>query len=139
VDEYTDIGVILGTSAGIIGLALILATFVQNKRSADAAHDANRPWIELQIGQKFSFDVNNNGVSFSVNVHVSNRGNSPATNVMIATSLTAQERTADGMDGRHAVRPLDKIFENWRIHERTIGRTIFPHQTPSDPETHGST
>ena len=45
----------LGGLLGIVGTAFLIFTFRENRRSADAAHDANRPWIEVTIPVGITF------------------------------------------------------------------------------------
>jgi hypothetical protein len=87
--KYTDIAVIFGTAAGAIGLLLILATFVQNKRSADAAADqveimrkGHRPDIFLRQADYYGPDPmgRHDLLRERATFHVSfkNQGNGPA-------------------------------------------------------------
>jgi hypothetical protein len=83
--KYAAIAAVLGSAFGVIGVALVLATFRQAKRSADAAHDANRPWLELEVTPGdlwIGEDIN-----LELHLTVANHGNSPATNVVVCAQM----------------------------------------------------
>lgn len=124
--KYTDIAVILGTSAGVIGLILVLATFWQNKRSADAAHDANRPWVDIVFAAKPLLQISEERVYVEAHLKIVNRGNSPATHVAAITQLVGVPIIGSLQDDA-PIKALEKIFDNWSVHDRLFGFTVFPN------------
>lgn len=81
--KYMGIAAISGTAFGIIGVALVLFTFWQSKRSADAAHAANRPWIALSFSISEDAQMVESGLLFYADVTVKNVGRSPAVDVRL--------------------------------------------------------
>jgi len=124
--KYTDISVILGTSAGIVGLALILATFWQNKRSADAAHDANRPWIEISV-EDLELIFESAGGTATAFAILTNHGNSPATNVVARAAWVAIPRMKSSKPGTLLTLISSKLdqLERGSI---PFGKTMFPNK-----------
>lgn len=47
--RHRGLAAIGGTAFGVIGIFLVLSTIRENKRAADAAHDANRPRIAFAM------------------------------------------------------------------------------------------
>jgi hypothetical protein len=76
----------LGIALAAITMAAAIAAAIfarkaayQNKRSADAAHDANRPWLDIEIklhGVSVNFDCKGYSLQLEINPH--NAGVSPA-------------------------------------------------------------
>ena len=108
----------------------------EGRRAADAAHQANRPWLELKIAPGGPLEVNARGVSLRSVVTVRNRGRSPATNVLVITQLAAQSLEGDVIYKNLAVRKVAEVLENLRVHDRTTGITVFPDS--EDVQNHGT-
>jgi hypothetical protein len=87
--QYMAYAAIGGTAFGIIGISLVLGTFVQNKRSADAAHDANRPWIRVELakGGIRGWRFENDNPVFLTNIVMDNVGKSPALSLSYTASF----------------------------------------------------
>jgi hypothetical protein len=120
--KYMGIAAILGTGFGVVGLALVLATFRQNKRSADAAQDANRPWLELEVlpGDLWIHD----DINLELRLRVTNRGNSPATNVGVWSAMPLVCH-CDKVDRKQiGPKTLVPLLDEAGRHSR--GTTVFP-------------
>lgn len=87
--HYMGYAAIGGTAFGIIGMFLVLFTFRENRRAADAAHDANRPWIEVSVHVKGLW-AGSSGANADVQYTLVNHGNSPATGVRLAAKMMAE-------------------------------------------------
>ena len=114
------IAAIAGTGFGIIGVTLVLGTFWENKRAADAAHEANRAWLRLQVGEKeerCTLWVKPDALEFSAPVILTNYGRSPALDVWTDGFITF-DRPSFGEVSKHitSANPEDR-------HGRTI---LFP-------------
>lgn len=77
----------LGGFFGVVGTAFLVLTFRENRRSADAAHDANRPWLQLEIMRTGALHFGPAGASIEIEVATHNRGDSPATDVLLVADL----------------------------------------------------
>tara|TARA_R110002124_G_scaffold286384_1_gene467156 strand:+ start:830 stop:1795 length:966 start_codon:yes stop_codon:yes gene_type:complete len=96
------------------------------RRAADAAHEANRPWVEVTtpVGVLFNVGLELGG-HVDLIAHLTNHGNSPATNVFAAAALGAvrDEAQPSGHDTRLAVEAaLDRIDAL----DPPFGMTVFP-------------
>lgn len=85
------IAAIIGMMVGIGGIGLVFTTFRETKRSADAAHEANRPWVEA-IPEDLAFAWGKDGGELTLMAKMVNHGNSPATNVVIRVWLAVVPR-----------------------------------------------
>ncbi len=56
-------------------------------RSADAAHDANRPWLELELFHAEPLIFDGNGAHLGLGIKIRNRGSSPATHMLVVSRL----------------------------------------------------
>lgn len=115
----------LGGLIGIVGTIFLVRTFRENRRSADAAHDANRPWIDIVIVGKPHLKIRDGEASVKVTIKLLNRGKSPATNVMAITQLAGVPIIGPIHDDA-PIRKLEKLFDDWTVHDRTMGITAFP-------------
>ena len=84
---------------------------VEARRAADAAHDANRPWIELGLPTNVAMYFTAHGVELAANVGFTNRGKSPATNVLIRAELIAVPVKESGVgDSKNPRRSKEKVI-----------------------------
>ena len=120
---------LLGGVFGFVGTAFLVMTFRENRRSADAAHDANRPWLQLEIIRVGDLKFSARGAALAVDVRVHNRGPSPATNVLLLAQLipTKMPMIGDIRTGI-AVRAIRRIFE--ATNNEIGGTIVFPETTP---------
>lgn len=130
--RYMGIAAIAGTGFGIIGIALILATFHQNRRSADAAHDANRPWIEAKTDKvRLGISLEQGGRA-EFEVLLTNHGNSPATNVFAFGALVAIH--GYGIRPKNPILPLiEAKLAMMEKRKKAFGSTIFPSKDDRQP------
>lgn len=142
--RYMGIAAIAGTGFGILGIALVLATFWTNKqaaeeakRSADAAHHANRPWLqftELDVTE-LRYSRPRDGVPLGrleavVTTTVKNIGKTPAEGVQIDTIIFGAPASEESKEPLAAAKM--KLRETLRKHSRrkyVFGRVIFPDET----------
>jgi hypothetical protein len=107
---------------------------IEARRAADAAHDANRPWLELMLNghEDFSQDLSDWGAAFEVHVATANRGNSPATNVFLVATLTANRLGTDNpIDVWKAIREAEDLLDE--VKGQDYGFTAFPGEHPAQP------
>lgn len=115
----------------VVATYFLVRTFVENRRSADAAHDANRPWLELEIVRNGALSFTRNGASMDVEVAIHNRGASPATNVMIMARLFPLHPGAYWASPTGAgVHYIRYYFQRTGTNE-VGGTMVFPNASPS--------
>jgi hypothetical protein len=129
------IAALLGMFLSAIGVALVYTTFRETQRAADAAHDANRPWLEVCVCVN-EIVLDHGGVSASINFQILNRGNSPATYAVTILRLGVLSRAGDPyyVEERGDDPALTKVkgaLGRLRKRDRLYGTTIFPegHET----------
>lgn len=116
-----------GGALGLVGTAYLIKTFRENQRAADAAHDANRPWIEIVVGNPEKFRMSENIVRAQFTASLRNRGNSPATKLKARAVIVPVPENVFGPKD-----PLDAILalmDSWDLQPDT-GETIFPGASP---------
>lgn len=135
---FAGLGVAL---AGVTLVAAIAAAYFaknaayENKRSADAAHGANRPWLDVDIVLA-GLSVNYDGKGYSLQIKLSplNAGVSPAVDVREHVHCLLYDHIADN-DGRDSMglierdRALQTATETVATKlsgERYSGPTVFP-------------
>lgn len=111
-----------------IGVGLVFITFREARRAADAAHDANRPWLSVEIARFGGLSIDENGVEVAVELKGSNIGRSPATYVKGITMMTVNPESAEEFTVGIGTKAVKDTLINWRVHDRTMGRTVFPNQ-----------
>jgi len=128
--KVMGVAALIGMTLSAIGVWLILATFRENKRAADAAHDANRPWLEVQA-HVFKLWTGSNGASADVKCDLINRGNSPATDVALVVEMMAftAGQLADAAPIVSRVRDKLSEIDKRRPH---MGSVIFPTCVETD-------
>jgi hypothetical protein len=121
-----------GTAFGIIGIFLVLGTFRENKRAADAAHDANRPWIQIEITNK-KLHFEETGVRFVGACKFINRGNSPATNVLAYSQMAAIKPFSELTGSVDPALPrAQAVMRDWNK-SRALGVSVFPSSEAQHP------
>src|SRR5258705_3759219 len=96
------------------GFILLMRTLYHTRRSADAAHDANRPWIEVVVTEQRSFRIRPELARIHFMVSLKNRGNSPGTAVRAKAVLVATpEEGGDTQAHSAAIRQLEKMMDSW--------------------------
>jgi len=115
---------IVATGISIWAVKLVKHTLAETKRTADAANDANRPWIEVVITEKRSFSIKPGLARVEFMVSLKNRGKSPGISVMPRAILVAVPES--GHEPYAAVNRLDEMMDDWEIRHPEIGTTIFP-------------
>lgn len=81
---YMAAAALVGMAVGIVGVGLVFFTFQQTRRQAQAAHEANRAWLRLQVGEKEekgSLWIKPDVLEFSAPLILTNYGKSPALDV----------------------------------------------------------
>jgi hypothetical protein len=115
---------IIGATLTVVGAGFVYATLVETKRSADAAHDANRPWVEIVVDEASLWVGSGANVSFQATL--TNRGNSPATGVQIVSKLVAIPMF--GIRPPNPIIPaIERKFAETPSEERWR-KTIFPER-----------
>ena len=118
---------IIGMFVGIVGVGLVFTTFRETRRSADAAHDANRPWLQIDIVEVERLTLHDEGASISATVKIINRGNSPAIHVLAFAALAGERGNSPGTLPTMAVRKLTQTLDLWKGSLGTLeGTTVFP-------------
>jgi hypothetical protein len=107
-----------------IGIGLIYVTFRATRSAADAANDANRPWVEIVITEKRAFYIKPTMARVAFYVSLTNRGKSPAMSVRPRAVLVAVPES----DSHQyvAITRLERDMEDWEINRPDSGSTIFP-------------
>jgi hypothetical protein len=126
---------------GIFGTAGLIGTLFLNYRalavaahSADAAHDSNRPWLQLTVTVGDMRVSAEGHLLLKVKIESVNHGNSPASNVVPFARLIHIEGTNVipfhiGRDTAFA------IFKRWKGGIKDFGKTIFPGLPAESDET----
>ncbi|MCF2514431.1 hypothetical protein LVY65_05040 [Sphingomonas sp. G124] len=127
--RYMGFAAIFGTAFGMLGIVLVLATFRANKRSADAAQDANRPWLHLDI-KPGALTISADQVTVNFSLTATNSGKSPAVHVVAFSRLLILSEDEDfpiyiARDTALAV------FKHWEGGMVEFGRTVFPDKPES--------
>lgn len=78
---------VAGGVFGLIGTIFLIRAFKEAKRSADAAQDANRPWIDVDVALGGPLSLGSLQASLPVRLFLTNKGNSPATGIKILALL----------------------------------------------------
>lgn len=125
--SYLGIAGIIGTAFGLLGVVLVLLTFRENKRAADAAHDANRPWAEGEKPNDISMSLTDEGIKLSAYVTVVNHGNSPALHVL-AQGRLAVKNMADDTTPSITLSGIDAALFDWEKQHRARGMIAFPNK-----------
>jgi hypothetical protein len=94
------------------------------RRTADAAHDANRPWIEIVITEKRSFSLKPSLARIELMASLKNRGNAPATSVMSRAILVPVPESHS--ETGTAVAVLEALLDGLDQRQADQGSTIFP-------------
>jgi hypothetical protein len=122
------IAALIGMALSIIGVGLVYTTFVETRRAANAAHEANRPWLQVEITENDKLEMSNTGAELTTQVRITNVGNSPATYVNAWAILYAEHgnSTATLIHGG-----TNKAKEWLGCREGELGKidgtTIFPN------------
>lgn len=126
--RYMGAAAILGTAFGILGIVLVLATFWENKRAADAAHDANRPWIEGETPTEVDMELTSDGVKLSADVGLLNHGDSPAINVLAQARLVAIRNIKQQGENASTISRsrIEAALDEWERKHGPRGKTIYP-------------
>jgi hypothetical protein len=121
-----------GMGVGIVTLiaAVFAAAFAASashhtRRGADAAHDANRPWLEVEIAGQGPLISANGDLSMRIELLLTNHGRSPATNVLPEVVVVAQKGQYATIVG-WAIRAIRDKFLMSSVLGRETGYTIFP-------------
>jgi hypothetical protein len=128
--HYMGLAAIGGTAFGIIGIFLVLGTFRENKRVADAAHDANRPWIEVSAKVKDIW-AGHNGASADIDIKMVNRGNSPATDVSLLVEMMPFP-AGQLADTGPILGKMNERLRNMDSRRPHSGAAIFPDSEETD-------
>ncbi len=128
--HYMGLAAIGGTAFGIIGVLLILGTFRENKRSADAAHESNRPWIEVEaeFPKVWAGGI---GALADVEYTLVNRGNSPATGVRLA-GVMMPFKASQLASTESTLREIDRTLGVLDKERPRGGSAIFPTRKEKD-------
>lgn len=118
---------VAGGVLGLVGTFYLVKTFRENQRAADAAHDANRPWIEIVVEGPERFRLADILVKADFTASLRNRGNSPATNLMARAVIVPVSERVTGSEPTLAA--ILKLMDEWTLRPNT-GETIFPGATP---------
>ena len=104
---------VAGMMLSIVGVALVWTTFREARRSADAAHDANRPWLRITTGPGNGFSLEPDGIAYDVEVQMKNIGNSPALDVSYLSTFLFYDPTIEEL---HKLAPkwFDGDGHEWR-------------------------
>ncbi len=96
------------------------------RRAADAGHDANRPWVEVTFPVGVHLDVETElGAHIWLIAHLTNHGNSPATNAFTAATLVPVPTGYHSQ--RNPIRPIiDAKLDELDALNPPFGVTIFP-------------
>jgi hypothetical protein len=118
--RYLGITGILGTSFGMLGLVLVLLTFRENKRSADAAQRALiheherttaelRPWVKIEV-RPTKFEIDADGLSIGYDVVFTNIGRTTAENFSFQSDCGFSRLETDKIDSQFAgwAEPTDR-------------------------------
>jgi hypothetical protein len=124
--RYTGLAAILGTAFGVLGVTLVLLTFWENKRAADAAHDANRPWVECEEPTGIDMSFTADGIDISMDVGFINHGNSPATNTLVRAKLLVTPFGNPGIKGTIGPCGIESALDEWETEHRSRGRLVYP-------------
>lgn len=92
----------------ILGVGLIYTTFKETQRAANAAHDANRPWVDLILLPEAP-SINDARVSIEFTVRLQNIGKSPALDVVLEMTSDTPQGQLEGIAPR---RDLSKPIEH---------------------------
>jgi hypothetical protein len=122
-----------GAAIGLLTLVAAVAAAFFAKRAAEhteagaeAAHDANRPWLEVEAkaGEVW---IGENTFDCDVSLTIVNRGKSPAINVFPLTTVilfpTGTRKTFDKSSPQDA---LLAMFNKTKRAEKSYGSAIFP-------------
>jgi hypothetical protein len=98
-----------------------------------AGHDANRPWLEFEISGLLPFSISAKEAVFTLELDISNRGKSPAINMMpimelhaFSASVKRPERAAI------AQRSIERRLHAKDFRRFKMGRTIFPKEKATE-------
>ena len=116
----------IGIFLGGISIWLIFTTFREAKRAADAAHDANRPWLEIEISGTPNMVVNNGAVEIYFEATIHNRGRSPATNVIVTAAIAVESASNFGRVSSLAANLAKKRLDEMYIIALKEGGAVFP-------------
>lgn len=128
--QAMGIAAVVGMMVGVFGVGLLYKTFEANRHAADAAQDANRPWVDISIQAANVLYVSQDGIKFDLAVTLKNVGNSPAISIMTVAQL-AVDAQPDQIDVRKAERKVAGSLNAWDATNSAMGITLFPnsHQT----------
>lgn len=123
----------LGGILGAVGTVFLVMTFRENKRAADAAHDANRPWLEVEIVHVGQLTLTDDKADLKIQVKVTNQGNSPAVNVITFAALDGERGDSPGLYPGKAVNKLGNTLDIWTPEPlgSRHGTTAFPGGGPT--------
>ncbi|WP_156526909.1 hypothetical protein [Bradyrhizobium sp.] len=94
-------------------------------RTAEAAHDANRPWIEAVVTEKREFSIRPSRARVAIMVSLRNKGNSPATAVK-ARALLVAVPASDSSANNGALARLAQVMDYREGLQPDRGISIFP-------------
>jgi len=101
--------------------------------AARAGHDANRPWLEIQLSQFTPFHVGASGADFTGELKIWNRGKSPATYVKPLLQLFVFNVEMDRSErAAIAQRTIENLLRTKDGKRHKTGRTIFQKNEPTD-------
>lgn len=120
----------------VIGFLLLWRTLHHTRRSADAAHDANKPWIEAVVTEKLAFRFHPKLTRIELMISLRNRGNSPATGVMARAILVAVPEDYHS-EQNVAIARLEEMMDHWDSSQPDRGMAIFPG-VEMEPKLYGS-
>lgn len=116
-----------GGLIGIVGTAYLVKTFRENRRAANAAHDANRPWLEIKVGPESRISLDGDEATLDCEVTLINRGNSPATCVHVWAQMYGQRAEAGGLIVGFATSQMDVYLGFFSgILGKDSGQIVFP-------------
>lgn len=104
--------------------------------TAEAAHDANRPWIEAVITEKREFHIRPELARVGFKVSLRNKGNSPATAVTARAVLVAVPES-EPATGSSALDRLGAVMDYVEDVQPNRGISIFPG-VELPPQPYGS-
>jgi hypothetical protein len=129
----TGIGALAGLAMSLIGVWLVYTTFRETKRGADAAHDANRPWIKLEVATEGLLTLNKEGAQLELTLKLTNLGNSPALHVNAFAVIHATRGSAPAIIFHGARKKAeDALLQRTGSLHDIDGITVFPSESSNE-------
>lgn len=127
------IAALIGMALSVVGVGLVYTTFMETRRAANAAHDANRPWLQVEVIDYEGLKITNDRAEITADIRITNVGNSPACNVNTWAVLYGERGNAAATLAHGATNKAKEWLAAREGSLATIdGTTIFPNASVTE-------